>query len=232
MTPLSLTLGDQTLALLPEGAVFWPARQTLLVADLHLGKAGVFRRAGVAVPEGDTEQSLARLTALIHRHAVKRLILLGDSVHARPGDDPALIASLQTWRQRHARCVMTAVIGNHDRELAPLAELFEWQIEGETEGGLSLRHHPPDHAVDTPWLAGHWHPVVYLHGGGDRLRLPAFIQAGHAGLVLPAFGGLTGGLPIDRAPDRRRYACAGDQVIDLDRQKKADAEVGQEEERE
>jgi len=216
MTPLTLNLGDHALTLLPEGAVFWTARRTLLVADLHLGKAGVFRRAGVAIPEGDTAQSLARLTALIERHAAERVILLGDSVHASPGDDPALIASLRAWRHHHSSCAMTAIIGNHDRHLAPVAELFEWQIEGKTETGLSLRHHPPEQSVDTPWLAGHWHPVVSLQGGGDRLRLPAFIQVGIAGLVLPAFGGLTGGLPIARAHDYQRFACAGDRVVALD----------------
>lgn len=218
MSVQTLQLSGESLTLLPEGAVHWPARQTLVVADLHLGKAGVFRRAGLAVPEGDTRETLARLDQLLDRYAIQRLILLGDVLHASPRNDPGLIAGIAAWREHHVDCAMTAVIGNHDREIGPLAELLDWQVEGQTEGGLSLRHHPPESTDHQPWLAGHWHPVVRLSGGGDRLRLPAFVLEDDTGLVLPAFGGLTGGLPIYRMAGRQRFACAGDRVVNLDGQ--------------
>jgi metallophosphoesterase superfamily enzyme len=48
--------------LLPGRAAFLPASATLLVADLHLGKAATFRQAGIPVPEGSAQADLARLT--------------------------------------------------------------------------------------------------------------------------------------------------------------------------
>jgi len=37
---------------LPQGALFWPARRALLVADLHLEKASWFARLGQMLPVG------------------------------------------------------------------------------------------------------------------------------------------------------------------------------------
>ena len=35
---------------LPQGALFWPARRALLVADLHLEKASWFAKGGQMLP--------------------------------------------------------------------------------------------------------------------------------------------------------------------------------------
>ena len=60
-----IEFGGETLVLLPDRAMFWPAQQALLVADTHFGKAGVFRRAGVPIPEGIDAHDLARLSRLV-----------------------------------------------------------------------------------------------------------------------------------------------------------------------
>ena len=49
---------------LPQGALFWPARRALLVADLHLEKASWFARLGQMLPPYDSIATLADLTAL------------------------------------------------------------------------------------------------------------------------------------------------------------------------
>ena len=36
-------VADEALALLPECALWWPARSTLLAADAHFGKAATLR---------------------------------------------------------------------------------------------------------------------------------------------------------------------------------------------
>jgi uncharacterized protein len=43
---LPLLLAGEPVTLAGARALYWPARQALLIADLHLGKADVFRRAG------------------------------------------------------------------------------------------------------------------------------------------------------------------------------------------
>ena len=76
---------DAEIVLLPGSAAVLPASATLLVADLHLGKAATFRKAGIPVPEGSAQRDLARLADLVVRHAVRRLLVLGDLFHARSG---------------------------------------------------------------------------------------------------------------------------------------------------
>ncbi|MEO7177797.1 MAG: phosphoesterase, partial [Allosphingosinicella sp.] len=39
---------------LPQGALFWPSRRALLVADLHLEKASWFARMGQMLPPYDS----------------------------------------------------------------------------------------------------------------------------------------------------------------------------------
>ncbi len=218
MTATTVELAEHTLELLPARAVWWAEQATLLVADLHLGKAGLFRRAGLAIPEGDTADTLRRLSILIEQFTPERLVLLGDILHAAPGADGGLMRQLAAWRSRHAATPMLAIRGNHDRGIEPLAELFDWHLEGMPSAGLALRHHPPrDPGTATgPWLAGHWHPAVRLRGGGDSLRLPAFVEWPGQGLILPAFGSMTGAHTITARPGQRRYATSGERIIGLD----------------
>ncbi|MBZ0171464.1 MAG: DEAD/DEAH box helicase, partial [Phycisphaerales bacterium] len=74
----AIEFADEQLDLLPERAVWWPARRTLLVADLHLGKPASFRSAGAPVPEQVTGADLARLSSLIKTQHAQRVIVLGD----------------------------------------------------------------------------------------------------------------------------------------------------------
>ena len=62
---VEIELAGTTLRLLPEGCAFVPVARALLVADAHLGKAHSFRRLGVPVPEGPTDDTLARLSAAV-----------------------------------------------------------------------------------------------------------------------------------------------------------------------
>ena len=51
-----IELFGEKLDLLPQKAIYYPQHKTLLAADLHLGKAGHFRNAGIAVPVTGKEQ--------------------------------------------------------------------------------------------------------------------------------------------------------------------------------
>ena len=217
MTAMPLKLEGLNVELLPERAVFWPAQQTLLIADLHLGKAAAFRRAGLAIPEGDTADTLERCTQIIKRYAPERLILLGDILHTRLGADPQLAQHIQRWRAQHATLPIVAIQGNHDRELDALNGVLDCQSEGINEAGLGLFHHPPEQTMVSAWVAGHWHPVAAIEGAGDRLRLPAFVLTHNKGLVLPAFGSLTGGFLVTQAPEQKRFITSGEAVFCIDR---------------
>ena len=79
------TLAGESVELLAERAIHWPGGHTLFVADVHLGKAAAFRAGGVAIPRGATAHDLARLDGLIERTRARRLVVLGDFLHAAAG---------------------------------------------------------------------------------------------------------------------------------------------------
>jgi uncharacterized protein len=192
----------------PDRTAWLPSSNCLLVADVHLGKAARYRRLGVPVPEGSTQDSLARLSVALQQTRAVKLVVLGDLLHGPGCVTPPVQAAWQAFRSRHADLVIELVRGNHDRRAGdPPAE---WGVQGVDEGQAGawrLLHEPPDECGDgrvmrakrvpcirlQPWLAGHVHPAVILQGrAGDRVRLPCFL-ARNAGALLPAFGAFTGG---------------------------------------
>lgn len=204
--------------LLPQRAAWWPHEATLLVADVHLGKGAALRTAGMAVPAGSSVADLERLGALLRRLRARRLVVLGDLLHARPGRAAAL-AALGAWRQAHADVRMVLVRGNHDDHAGdpPAALGIETVDEPWSLGPWRACHAPPQAGAPpaAPVLCGHVHPVAVLRGPGhERLRLPCFVLQPGA-LVLPAFGAFTGGWAVPAGPDVARAVLADGRVWPL-----------------
>ncbi len=212
----SVALAGAEIVLLPSGAAFLPDAATLLVADVHLGKAQSFRRLGVPVPEATTGETLAALSDDIARTGAQGVVFLGDFLHAARGRAAVVMQALDNWRQRHARLALTLVRGNHDAQAGDPPPGLDIAVVDEPlpAGPFALCHHPaPREGAYV--LAGHWHPCVGLRARAhDRLRLPCF-WLGRAVGVLPAFGRFTGMHPITRQPGDRVYAIAGDTVRDV-----------------
>ena len=208
-SPLSVECAGETLWLLPERALWWPARRTLFIADLHLGKAATFRAHGHPVPAGTTEGNLDRLSVLLNRHEPEALVVLGDFLHAPEAMTPSVQSALAAWRAQFPSLRVTLVRGNHDRRAGdpPAAAGIVAVDEPWPLGPLAACHHPQ--AVPGALaLAGHVHPVVRLHGRGrDRLRLPCFVLDGQQ-LLLPAFGEFTGGWEVGRADGQQVFVVA------------------------
>ena len=62
-----------------DGALHWPGEDALIVADLHLGKAGrMARRGGALLPPYGEAATLDRLEAALVASAARRIIVLGD----------------------------------------------------------------------------------------------------------------------------------------------------------
>ena len=98
----TLTVGGQALTLLPEKAAFLAESRTLLLADVHIGKAVSFRSFGVPVPHGTTGETLLALSTLARRLDARRIVVLGDFLHSRRSLAPATMAALARWREDHA----------------------------------------------------------------------------------------------------------------------------------
>lgn len=200
---LSIDAVGETLWLLPDGAVWWPAARTLFAADLHLGKGAAFRAQGQPVPAGSSARTLARLQALVTSHGAERLVVLGDFWHSAEGLTPGLLESVDSFARRVPTVL---VLGNHDRRIHPADLPLDVVSTALALGALAAAHEPPPPGATGFTLAGHLHPAVVIASrAGDRLRRPCFVHYPHA-LVLPAFGGLTGALTLRRAELARHGA--------------------------
>lgn len=212
---MKLLLASNPVELLPERAVWWPALRTVVVADVHLGKDQVFRRAGIAIPADVLDAELGALDALIDATCCERLLVLGDWVHAPPAEGEVWPAVIGAWRERHAQLAIDLVLGNHDRQLA--SWLRQWRIESHVEpfniNGLSL-FHEVDPEIPVAGMSGHLHPVAWLRLGREKVRLPAFARkVDH--LILPSFGRFTGGFDGLDGIAWNFYAIANGRVFAL-----------------
>jgi DNA ligase-associated metallophosphoesterase len=188
MVPFSLA--GETFEATPDGALFWPTHNALLVADLHLEKASWFALAGQFLPPYDSHATLSALAAEIERTGATRLFCLGDSFHDRFGCErlPASARELLTDLTR--RLDWTWIVGNHD---PGFADHCGGHLAEEVEiGGIILRHE----AVrddPRPEMSGHYHPKLRVHLRGRLVSRRCFVVS-PSKVIFPAFGSLTGGL--------------------------------------
>ena len=77
MTAAPSTSPGHRLMLDPAGALWWPERRLLAVADLHLEKGSACAVRGHLVPPWDTRATLDRLALLIRRYTPQTVLALG-----------------------------------------------------------------------------------------------------------------------------------------------------------
>jgi len=216
MIDLTITLQDESVVLMPERAMLIERSRTLLVADIHLGKDTAFRFAGVPIPGDATADSLERLSSAIERSRARRVVFLGDMVHARSSLDRMTISTIQNWRNCHSRIEMLLVPGNHDARSGALPPelMIETAAEELVEPPFVFKHHP-EASPHGYALAGHIHPAVRLTGRGRQSeRLPCFLFRQNFGL-LPAFGTFTGSADVPLQPSDRAFAIVPDQIMEI-----------------
>jgi hypothetical protein len=193
---------------LSQGALYWPARNALLVADLHLEKASWFARLGQMLPPYDSIATLADLTALVASTGAGEIWCLGDSFHDRHGCDRLPARARDQLTALTASTRWTWIVGNHDPGFADHCggEIVE---EAEVDG-LVLRHEA-DPAETRPELSGHFHPKLRITQRGRLVSRRCFVAAPRK-LILPAFGALTGGLDVTH-PEILRAAGADAEAL-------------------
>ncbi|QWT21819.1 ligase-associated DNA damage response endonuclease PdeM [Bacillus sp. NP157] len=211
MITREIEVAGERLTLHAERALYWASQRTLMVSDVHFGKGAVFRRAGIAVPSGDTGDDLQRLDALFAAFAPDRLVILGDLVHGAATERSAWVDDVRAWRRRHARVEIVLVAGNHDRHFDVASLGIDVRHDRMAMAPFVLSHHPHAHAEGYV-LAGHVHPGVVVRDGWRRHRLPAFVFDRDVAL-LPAFGTLTGLHEVPRMAGRSLFAATPGGIV-------------------
>ena len=189
--PLLHKLNGQTLWLSAERALFWEEQRALVLSDLHLGKSGHFRKAGIAVPQAVLKEDMQRLMTLLHHFRPEQLIVVGDFFHSHANRELDLF---KRWRDDVAGLPIKLVRGNHD------ILKQEWYQEAAIdviEPDLLLEPFlfTHDRCVNSeaPYtFCGHIHPGIVINGlGRQSLRFPCFYFTPQY-CILPAFGKFTG----------------------------------------
>lgn len=216
MSDVAIEVRGERLVLCPERAAYWERTATLLVADVHFGKAASFRAASIPVPRGTTAEGIARLDTLVRRSGAVRVVFLGDFLHARTGRAPETLGALQHWRDANPALQLVLVRGNHDRHAGdPPGELGIDCVDAPLVDPPFVFAHHPSSAPDGYVIAGHIHPGVQLFGPGrQRERLPCFWFAA-SNAVLPAFGEFTGLADVTPAEGDGVFVVAGADVVEV-----------------
>ena len=193
MTAAPLHFRDERLMLDPAGAVFWPARKLLVVADLHFEKSSSLAARGALLPPYDTRATLERLTRLVRLYRPVKVVALGDSFHDREASDRLAPPDRARLEALTHEAGFVWITGNHDPlpSRLPGTAAAEWR-----EGPFTFRHEAK--AVLAPReieLSGHFHPKASIESRAKRISRPCFV-ADAARLMLPAFGAYSGGLDV------------------------------------
>ena len=214
-----ITILGERLILLPERGVFWEKDRTLVVADLHLGKASASRASGVPIPAGTTNATLHRLGRTLQQTGARRLIILGDLWH-HPAGNLSAADAFQAWRKNWREIEILLIPGNHDKSMAESVGMnIQIGTEGAHEPPFIWRHEPVHACAENEQngyaLCGHLHPGIRLNGPArDRMRLPCFHFTENTG-ILPAFGELTGLSMIRPHKGDRVFAVAEERVLEI-----------------
>lgn len=165
----------------------------MILSDLHFGKTGHFRRAGIPVPPSLYKEDLQRLFQQVQHFKPRELIFVGDLFHSRANLEHELF---RKWRFDLGTLPMHLVMGNHDLHSQKDHEGLDLIIHEESyqRGEFTFVHDLPtsDLQPATYFITGHIHPGVRLQGGGKQsFRFPCFYFTPNFA-VLPAFSRFTG----------------------------------------
>lgn len=208
---MEIVVQNEVLILSALRALYWPRKNTLILADMHLGKTGYFRSKGIPIPSAVMADDLQKLSSLIHIYQPESVIVAGDMFHHDYNTD---IDHFNNWRQQYQDTEFVLVPGNHDKLLKIDYDALDIRL---TEKVHSLDPftvvHEPGKNTDGFIISGHIHPG-YTMGGRARqtLRLPCFI-IGDRQIILPAFSAFTGLYTGYKGSDTDSYYLVGNDTI-------------------
>lgn len=194
-------LHQQTLWLSPDRCIYWEEQKTLIVSDLHFGKTGHFRKAGIAVPQNVYKEDMQRLVSQLQFYKPEQLLVVGDLFHSSMNKE---LDFFKKWRNDFSNLHIQLVKGNHD--------ILQRKWYADTDISVSDLHFhlgnfcfvhdiseacAPSESIHY-YFSGHIHPCVLLKGlAKQSVSLPCY-YFNSTFAVIPAFSKFTGTALIDR----------------------------------
>jgi len=206
-----LTLLGEELIVDSDKILFWPKERILIVSDIHLGKAGHFRKHGLAIPQNVHLNDLKRLSQLIFVYEPLEVYFLGDLFHS---DLNAEWTMFENWLLDFSMVKFTLILGNHDvldKSVYDNSALYT--VEEAIRPPFSFTHEKIISSLYN--ISGHVHPGIRLNGPARQsMSLPCFYFSKSFG-IMPAFGGFTGIAKIKPKKNDVLFAIADDQIVEL-----------------
>jgi uncharacterized protein len=215
---LSHIIQDEHFIISAERALFWEAQSALIVADLHVGKTGHFRRSGINIPQSVYKDDLHRLLAQILFFKAQRLIIVGDLTHSIVNREMDLF---RKWRKDFSSLEVHLAKGNHDILDNRWYEEADIYVHNEpfAVGKFVFTHDitkPKDSVPNGSYaFSGHVHPSITIRGKARQsLRFPCFYFTPDY-CILPAFSRFTGGYRVEPQKGDSVFALADKEIIAL-----------------
>ncbi len=210
---LEISLKGENFLLLPQKAIYRPAKQELIVSDIHLGKAAHFRKNGIPMPTPSKSKDLEILQQLINHRQAKKVVILGDLFHS----DYNLEWDLFCQFLNHNNLLSFVLVkGNHDvlhKEVYNIPNLTV--VDKIEEPDFIFTHHPLKN-TDKINFCGHIHPALKIRGNAKQsITLPCFAFVGN-NFILPAFGSLTGLYVLKRDKYSTHYLVGHNKVVEYE----------------
>jgi uncharacterized protein len=182
-----------TFLLSANKTIFWEEEKALILSDLHLGKSGHFRKAGIAIPQNIIKEDLFRLMSEIQFFKPKKVIIVGDLFHSTMNKEHELFLR---WRKEISHIVLHLVKGNHDILDTAWYEAANIIVHENnfTQGRFIFTHDVNDekNTEEKYCFSGHIHPSIIMKSTArQNMKLTCFYFSKNYA-VLPAFGKFTG----------------------------------------
>ena len=214
--PKPYKIKNEQIWISPGRTLYWEAEKALIASDLHFGKTGHFRKAGIAVPAAVFKEDLQRLFNQVQYFQPDQLIIVGDLFHSKQNKELDLF---QKWRDDLGGIGVTLVKGNHDILLDSWYQKASIHVikEALTIRSFCFRHdlEKCETGKDEYLFSGHIHPGIVINGlGKQSLRFPCFYFTKDY-CVLPAFSHFTGVALIDPQQGEEVFAIVNNTIVHM-----------------
>lgn len=209
---MEIEIRNNHFELLPQRAIHWKEKQSLILSDLHIGKGMHFRKAGIAIPKDVFDADLQKLNDLILKFAPQSLIIVGDMFHSVYNVE---ITLFDLWRAQYPELEIHLVRGNHDilskQNFNELNITLHETLETEE---FVFSHAKCEHGSKF-CFSGHLHPGIRIMGAARQtIKLPCFHFTTHS-CTLPAFGKFTGLFLIDPQRMDKVFVILEDKILPM-----------------
>ncbi len=226
------TWHGQTFWLHPHRLLFWEEEKILIGSDLHLGKIGHFRKAGIALPQQVYKEDLHRLFAAFQYFQPRQFLVVGDMFHSKANKE---LDWFSRWRNDFAALEIVLIRGNHDIlsedwytgngiQVCPDCiykglRFIHDPLPAKKEKGLPATDTPESMPAEIkaslPTISGHIHPGIRFNGfARQSVQLPCFYFS-PTQCILPAFGLFTGLFTMKPQPCDDVFVLLNDEVLKM-----------------